>query len=251
MYRLISLNKIRKTMICPLLLLLFSVTNSVLLVTIEGRISKSSIDKQSLCHLIFFDSFNVPCRDFHIIIILYSKTKNFRKEENRNNFPSKSNFEKIKILLIIIVIIIVDCSSTFSVIYLIGKNSVNFFEMLLKGIVLILATLLSILILHYNYYKHHWLGCIVMIIGLIIFTFNDCNTNSESIYTVDNSIFAIVLTIFLSYIWVAFQEVLEKYLMEIKYISPFVVVGLEGVGGLIMMTVGLSIAFLFFDDFEF
>ena len=251
MYRLISLNKIRKTMICPLLLLLFSVTNSVLLVTIEGRISKSSIDKQNLCHLIFLTLLMYFAETFTLLLYYIQKRKTLEKKKTGITFLPKSNFEKIKILLIIIVIIIVDCSSTFSVIYLIGKNSVNFFEMLLKGIVLILATLVSILILHYKYYKHHWLGCIVIIIGLIIFTFNDCNTNSKSIYTVDNSIFSIVLTIFLSYIWVAFQEVLEKYLMEIKYISPFVVVGLEGVGGLIMMTVGLSIAFLFFDDFEF
>ena len=237
-------------MICPSLLLLFSVIDSVLLVAIKERIPNSSIEQLSLCHLIVLTILMYLSETFTLLLYHIQKRNTLEKKKTGINFLPKSNFEKLKILLIIIVIIIVDCSSTFSVIYLFGRESVHFYEMLLKGIVLILATLLSVLILHYKYYKHHWLGCIIIIIGFIIFTFNDCNTNSESINLVDNSFFSIVLTIFLSYIWVAFQEVLEKYLMEIKYISPFVVIGLEGVGGLIVMTVGLSIGFLFFDDFS-
>ena len=37
------------------------------------------------------------------------------------------------------------------------------------------------------------------------------------------------------------KEVLEKYLMDVKFVSPFVVIGLEGVVGMITITVGTII----------
>ena len=69
---------------------------------------------------------------------------------------------KIKIILIIVILFVVDCTSSFATVYLIGAGIVGFCEMILKGIVLIAATVLSMIILNYKYYKHHWVGCIIM-----------------------------------------------------------------------------------------
>ena len=59
------------------------------------------------------------------------------------------------------------------------------------------------------------------------------------------------MTILLGYIWAAFQEVLEKYLMEIKYISPFSVIGIEGIGGLIMMIIVVTVLCIIPNDLGF
>ena len=178
-----------------------------------------------------------------LILILYfiQKRNTIRKNNKGIRFLPKSLCGKIKVLLIISVLCIVDCSSTIGIIGVNNTNILSFLEMILKGIVLIIATLLSMLILHYKYYKHHWLGCIIIFIGLILFTCNDFITNWSAIMKIPKSFKDIIITIFLSYIWVAFQEVLEKYLMDVKFVSPFVVIGLEGVVGMITITVGITI----------
>ena len=73
----------------------------------------------------------------------------------------------------IVALFIVDCSSSIVAIYIVGTDILNFCNMILKGIVLLAATVLSMLILNYTYYKHHWLGFIIISIGLLLFTFND------------------------------------------------------------------------------
>ena len=120
--------------------------------------------------------------------------------------------------------------------------------MILKGIALLIATALTIGILHYKYYRHHWFGLSIICIGLIFFTIHNLflNWNQLTIEignTEGNSPSSILLNIVLSYLWVSFQEVLEKYLMEKMMISPFIVCGLQGVGGVILMLILFPIVF--------
>ena len=192
-------------------------------------------------HMLFFVMFMYPVEALILILYFIQKRNTIRKNNKGIRFLPKSLCGKIKVLLIISVLCIVDCSSTIGIIGVNNTNILSFLEMILKGIVLIIATLLSMLILHYKYYKHHWLGCIIIFIGLILFTCNDFITNWSAIMKIPKSFKDIIITIFLSYIWVAFQEVLEKYLMDVKFVSPFVVIGLEGVVGMITITVGITI----------
>ena len=187
-----------------------------------------------------------------ILVLYYIQKKNtIIKRKNGMDFLPNSNKEKLKVLLIIVVLFIVDCSSSIVMIYITGIEILSFCNMILKGIVLLAATILSMVILNYTYYKHHWLGLIIISIGLLIFTFNDFNLNWSKIIKVNNSIGSIIVAILLGYIWSAFQEVLEKYLIEIKYISPFSVVGLEGLGGLIMMMIVITFFCIIPNDLGF
>ena len=195
----------------------------------------------NIFHMLFFVMFMYPVEALILILYYIQKRNTIRKNKKGIRFLPKSLCEKLKVLLIISVLCIVDCSSTIGLIGVNNTKILSFLEMILKGIVLIIATLLSMLILHYKYYKHHWLGCTIIFIGLILFTFNDFVTNWNAIIQISNSFKDIIITIFLSYIWVAFQEVLEIYLMDVKFVSPFVVIGLEGVVGMITITVGTII----------
>ena len=103
------------------------------------------------------------------LLILYyiPKRNTVRKDSSGMELiPGKKN-AKIKVILIIILLFIADCTSTFVLLYLTDNGIVNFCEIILKGIVLIVATLLSMILLNYKYYKHHWLGCIMVFIGSI------------------------------------------------------------------------------------
>ena len=250
---LISFNEVRRTMIYPLLLMFFSIYSSFVLKksgSIFGEMDMSSIpdsEKENyssimtLYYMIIITTLMYLSESCILILYYIQKRNTVRKDDSGMGFLHGKTKTKIKIILIIVILFVVDCTSSFATVYLIGAGIVGFCEMILKGIVLIAATVLSMIILNYKYYKHHWVGCIIIFIGLIIFTCNDFLVNWAKIKTLENSILSIIITVFIGYIWSAFQEVLEKYLMDKMYISPFVVMGLEGIGGLIMMTVGLSI----------
>ena len=103
-----------------------------------------------------------------ILVLYYIQKKNtIIKRKNGMDFLPNSNKEKLKVLLIIVVLFIVDCSSSIVMIYITGIEILSFCNMILKGIVLLAATILSMVILNYTYYKHHWLGIIVISIYYI------------------------------------------------------------------------------------
>ena len=51
--------------------------------------------------------------------------------------------------------------------------------------------------------------------------------------------------------YLVLNTVNEKYIMDVKYVSPFAVVGLEGIGGLVSMTIIYPILAVFNKEFDF
>lgn len=93
----------------------------------------------------------------------------------------------------------------------------------------------SMLLLKSKYHRHHLLGLGIFFIGLIVKLIiyrNDKLQDTIVLLIVFNSINNIAMGI---------QEVVEKYIMDKKYIHPLLVIGLEGVLGLILIIITLLI----------
>ena len=257
----ISLGKIRRVIIFALLMMCNSIFNTVMLElcakefqTVYNKINNNEPIKDLAIN--DFKTYHNFCAIFimfigeSLMIVLYFIQRCYTLEGKRSTMeiiPGNIT-KKAKALLLIIFVLLCDFTSSYCSIFIITSKVLDFFSMILKGIALLIATALTIGILHYKYYRHHWFGLSIICIGLIFFTIHNLflNWNQLTIEignTEGNSPSSILLNIVLSYLWVSFQEVLEKYLMEKMMISPFIVCGLQGVGGVILMLILFPIVF--------
>ena len=201
------------------------------------------IHKLFITYIMFFSE------SLAIVLYFIQRKRTFGASRQKMEMIPGKFIDKFIVFLLITLVFAVDCISTFVQIYL-SDSVLSFFDMILRGITLFLATLLSMKILHYKYYRHHWFGFLILLIGLIIFTTNTVYFNYKTISS--KSIwYIIIVNICISYIWSACQEVNEKYIMDVKYVSPFAVVGLEGIGGLVSMTIIYPILAVFNKEFGF
>ena len=137
-------------MIYPLMMIIFSIWNLVLVKLIDDifdSFPKESKNEEQLSmnifHMLFFVMFMYPVEALRLILYYIQKRNTIRKNKKGIRFLPKSLCEKLKVLLIISVFCIVDCSSTIGLIGVNNTKILSFLEMILKGIVLIIATLLS------------------------------------------------------------------------------------------------------------
>ena len=228
---LLSINKIQKVMIYPLLMVITHILDKVLIDLISSNMSSYGgvrfIHKLFITYIMFFSE------SLAIVLYFIQRKRTFGSSLQKMEMIPGKFIDKFIVFLLITLVFAVDCISTFVQIYL-SDSVLSFFDMILRGVTLFLATLLSMKILHYKYYRHHWFGFLILLIGLIIITTNTVYFNYKKISS--QSIWDIIVNICISYIWSACQEVNEKYIMDVKYVSPFAVVGLEGIGGLVSMT---------------
>ena len=105
----------------------------------------------------------------------------------------------------------------------------SFFEVLLKVLRIPFISLLSVLILHYKYYKHHYIGYIITAIGLIIYPiYTFIKTTPQSSEESMITKIAIISGIIVVYLMSSFLDVIEKYLVDFKFISPYLIIAVEG-----------------------
>ena len=149
-------------------------------------------------------------------------------------FPGK---DKLSLFIKIIPICVLDCVSII-VLSILREGDNSFYELDYRGLLIIVTTCLSIKFLNYKYYWHHLLGIALIIIGIIIFTLCEA-INSES--GKGNNILLCSLLSILIQFCTGFQETTEKFLMDKNYVSPFIIVAIEGFFGNLF----LSIAFIF------
>lgn len=137
--------------------------------------------------------------------------------------------KKIISILLVIMCLFLDLSATTSL-YIIRQNSkFNFLELLLRLFALIASTVLCIWLLKYKYYTHHFLGISFIFVGLIGYTIINIAFIQNFSFSWD--FLGTFMLLLLPYLLSSLQEVTEKYLMHFKYVSPYVVVGLQGFGG--------------------
>ena len=249
---LLSINKIQKVMIYPLLMVITHILDKVLIFLINSYVSSNksriSYDDIEFIHKLFITYIMFFSESLAIVLYFIQRKRTFGASLQKMEMIPGKFIDKFIVFLLISLVFAVDCISTFVQIYL-SDSVLSFFDMILRGVTLFLATLLSMKILHYKYYRHHWFGFLILLIGLIIITTNTVYLNYKTISS--QSIWYIIVNICISYIWSACQEVNEKYIMDVKYVSPFAVVGLEGIGGLVSMTIIYPILAVFNKEFDF
>lgn len=146
---------------------------------------------------------------------------------------------KTKIFLWMLLLWFLDSFAT-TTMSILRETHLSFFELAIKGLFIVFSTVISIYKLGYKYYKHHYLGIIIIAIGIVIYTVNDIITNIDKLNTLKKNIIIYVITTIFVQVSIAGQECSEKYLMHFKYIYHFWLISLEGFVG----TFFISISFI-------
>eukprot|EP00344_Euplotes_crassus_P003775 CAMPEP_0197007184 /NCGR_PEP_ID=MMETSP1380-20130617/39445_1 /TAXON_ID=5936 /ORGANISM="Euplotes crassus, Strain CT5" /LENGTH=110 /DNA_ID=CAMNT_0042427153 /DNA_START=386 /DNA_END=715 /DNA_ORIENTATION=- len=101
---------------------------------------------------------------------------------------------------------------------------------MLRGMIVFVATIMSIIFLNKRYYRHHWTALTIVVIGVAIVGAspiiypdkkNDANASS-------NPILGLILVL-AGQIFSGFTMVSEEKLFRVFYIHPLQMVGWEGV----------------------
>ena len=136
--------------------------------------------------------------------------------------------------MIIIPICLIDCSSII-ILSILREGDYSFFELDYRVLLIMITAIYSTFILQSKYYLHHILAYILVLIGIIgysIVEYTQIDLSKESKNRIILFFGLMVLLQFLT----GFQECYEKYLMNIKFISPYMIVSLEGIAGLIIIS---------------
>ena len=164
-----------------------------------------------------------------VVLDTFEVTETISPDDHIEVLPGEN---KIYTLLIIFMCLVFDLLATTTLIFF--RENASFIELILKLITIFISTMLSQWILKYKYHKHHAFGILLVSVGLIIYTIIDFMISGIKLS--DVSIPLTLLSLVL-YLLSAFQEVSEKYLMDTKYVSPFVVISFEGFGGVVVMII--------------
>ena len=171
-----------------------------------------------------------------------------KEEQNRKAIKFLPDSKKVKTFFIILGTFALDLFASTTIFIIRQIDNVSSIELGFKIIGLIVSTFLSICILNYKYYRHHFIGCVILCIGLIIYSVVDFIQNLPQIKQkpAQTTIVMILIMIFIlcSNVFASLQEVMHKYLMDIMFVSPFAIISLEGFFGIIVMSV--SLIFLYY-----
>lgn len=116
-----------------------------------------------------------------------------------------------------------------SAVSFLDSTQLNNIEFQLKAIQLIIVGLLSIKILHYPIMKHQFLSILLLIIGSIFLSL-DTFIKVNNTFNLVIQISAIII----SYAIFAFKDVYQKFLMESRFISAFVLLLYKGAFGILI-----------------
>ena len=148
-----------------------------------------------------------------------SQIVNKKEEQNRKAIKFLPDSKKVKAFFIILGTFALDLIASTAIFIIRQIDNVSSIELGFKIIGLIASTFLSICLLKYKYYKHHFIGCVILCIGLSLYSVIDFFQNSEQITepkTKSHFKIIMIMIIFLcSYVLGSLQEVTHKYLMEV------------------------------------
>ena len=202
-----------------------------------------------------------------VIFILYliqTKNTKFQKEKeqlgkqyvdllynddnaNSNEVISKTleilpGRQKLKLFIMICSLCLFEYSTTICS-SILRETNVSLFELIIKVLLILFTTVLSRKILHYQYHKYHLFGCGVLLIGVIIFTVLEFSLSLVNISS-DAGVIALYFGLSIAYqILTALQECSEKYLMDFKFVSPFVLISFEGFAGVFCLIISFIVLY--------
>ena len=173
----------------------------------------------------------------YLIHLYLSKTKS---QSLRSILKPKQMKTQAKIKIILKIVLLLFICSTLDLIRNISTMNIrssetitNFFEVILKIVSIPLISLLTVWILNYKYYRHHYIGYLITAFGLMIEPTYQLIMNSNSNYNI--VLLLLFFTVF--FLMGALLEVLEKYLMDIQYLSPYLIISVEGFIGIIVVSI--------------
>ena len=198
------------------------------------------------------------------LLFYYISNKKLMKENNKKNseklsllpkglIHNKKNKITIKRIFQILSIsfIIVFHSDIIKMLYLLGFSS---FDIWTFDIIFILFFMNRYFVI--NIYKHHKYSMLFIIIGstilILISTFFPKDKEKKNSYQIvekitgSNFSFLLIFLIFISISYItAFGRVLSKVLMDVKFISPYVIIISTGIMGLFLNSIALIFTSIF------
>ena len=135
------------------------------------------------------------------------------------------------------------CGSTITFIAL-GLVPASVYQMM-KGFIVVITCLFSFIFLRKPYFRHHWLGVVlvtggIILVGVAAIVFGSGEEDSGS----SGSLIAGVVILIIAQFFTATQFLIESRLFDKYYIPPLKLVGYEGL-------MGLSITIVFITIFAF
>ena len=238
----ISINPIKKEIIYPILSFVmytiysFFTTRSLYYWKPFDRYMSISISLYCIIQFLNYISKSLA----FILYIIQKKNSHHGNSNNTKDIEmiSGSLSNKIKIIGMISIIVFFEFFSSLFLSNLSSITYVNVFDMIRNNIRIIIATIFSIVILHYKFYKHHWFSIFLICFGLFLFIITAFYTNFYRIqirFISYYNVIALFIYIPITVIMKGLFEVLEKYLIEVKYINSYAVIGLEGIIGIAIL----------------
>ena len=105
---------------------------------------------------------------------------------------------------------------------------------MMGGLVVFMVTIMSVVFLKRKFYRHHWTGLWLVFIGIwlvALAAFIDKGSDSEGNATLG------IIMMSASIVVQGLQYIIEEKLLSSYYLSPMLVVGVEGISGTILFTI--------------
>ena len=240
-----TINPLKKEMLFPLATMIIQLFVRPLLSLINQKVLQKKDDAFLLANSLFRTFCMYIAETLTLTFFFIQRKNTIRINTHGLEIIPGSQKQKIQSLIIIFILACVDFLASLGIHYIRNNAILDLIDLAKRSISLIVATLLSILILHYSYYRHHWLGLILISFGNLIYVIPEL-PNSANI-SLNVSWYTLIFTILTAYLSEAGIEVFEKYLMDVNFVSPFTVLGLQGVSGL-FINVFLVIFIIIFPD---
>lgn len=227
-HSLFSLGTINKNIKYPILL---GVTHSFI------RISSALMRDTAVENCVLIQNCIMYLGEFLIIFLYLIETK--RSNAKFHQITDLSIKKILKIVGLIFLTCLIDCVGSIALTIVENDGGTEFLELIYKLFTMGLTAVLSRYLLHYQYYIHHIIGYGILVLGLSFFSVLEIIGN----FKVINDILVIII-LFIIYLLSSFIDIIEKYLMETEYVSPFLIISTEGAFGLILS----FISFQFLND---
>ena len=238
-HSLLSLGTINKNIKYPILL---GVTHSFI------RISFALMRGKDAANCALIQNCIMYLGEFLIIFLYLIETK--RSNAKFHQITDLSIKKILKIVGLIFLTCLIDFVGSISLTIVETYKGTEFLELIYKLFTMGLTAVLSRYLLHYQYYIHHIIGYGILLVGLacysfleIIGNFKESEESQESQESQEIGILGIFV-LFIIYLLSSFIDIIEKYLMEAEYVSPFLIISTEGAFGLILS----FISFQFLND---
>ena len=144
---------------------------------------------------------------------------------------------KFSLFIKIIPVCVLDCVSIL-LLCIMRENKNSFYELDYKALLIIVTSIFSFFFLNFKMYWHHKFGTGLILIGISVFTGVEIYITTIS----NEDLLCLFLSVMIQ-ICSGIQETSEKYLIDKKYVSPFMMVAFEGLIGnsiITMMFIPLS-----------